>query len=186
MGAKRWLRRIYLCYFSRPVGERALYRACRRQAPKSIVEIGVGTGQRISRLMEFVLESHAASDVRYVGIDLFEARSPDSPGLGLKQAHAQFKPLGIKLQLVPGDPHSALSRVANAVRDVDWLVIAADVDRESMTRAWPFVPRMLNATTRVYVEEPGTDGKLNQYRELTRAEVESFAAQQQKSARKAA
>jgi len=136
--------------------------------------------------MEFVLESHAASDIRYVGVDLFEARSPAAPGLTLKQAHALIKPLGVKTQLVPGDPHAALSRVANAVRDIDWLVISADVDHESMSRAWLFVPRMMNATTRVFVEQAEADGKPHQFRELTRTDVESLASQQQKTSRKVA
>lgn len=135
--------------------------------------------------MELVFDVHAAADVRYVGIDLFEARPAESPGMALKQAHAFFKPLGVKLQLVPGDPHSALSRIANGLRDIDWLIVSADVDAESMTRAWMFVPRMLSPTTRAFVERPGENGKASRFQELTRAEIQLLAAPQ-KPQRKAA
>lgn len=186
MSAVSWFRRIYLCYFSKPAGDRALLKACRKAAPKSIVEIGVGSGQRLLRLMEFVLESHAAADVRYWGVDLFEARPAESPGLALKQAHALFKPLGIKIQLVPGDPYSALARIANAVRDVDWFVIGADVDQDALHRAWPFVPRMLSDSTRLFWETRGADGQPAQFRELKRADVEAIVAEQKTAARRAA
>lgn len=186
MSAFNWFRNLHLSYFSKPVADRSLYRAIRRQPPKSLVEIGVGNGKRTGLLLEFMLAVHPAADVRYAGVDLFEARPAESPGLALKQAHALLKPLGVKTQLVPGDPHSALARCANSLREIDWLVISPDVDAESLAKAWTFIPRMLYAGSKVWTTEAGANGGAGMFRELTKEEIERKVEQQQKASRRAA
>ena len=52
LNAFKFLRNVYLCYFSKPVADRALYRLLRKRSVKSIVEIGVGQLQRTARLLE--------------------------------------------------------------------------------------------------------------------------------------
>jgi hypothetical protein len=48
------LRRIWLTRFSRPAGERRIYRHAIRRPPRRIIEIGVGTLARTTRLLELV------------------------------------------------------------------------------------------------------------------------------------
>jgi hypothetical protein len=176
----------YLAYFSQPKADRPLYKVVRRNRPKSIVEIGVGQGLRTKRLLAQVLEHHPAAEVRYTGIDLFEARSSDHPGMSLKQAHAAFKPFGVKSQFIPGDPFSALARAANGLLQTDLVIISADQDTNSLTRAWMYVPRMLHDQSLVYREEATGDKGETTFRLIERVELEALAKTCQRSQRRAA
>jgi len=149
LSAASLIKYCYLAYLSRPAEERELYRAIRRIRPKSIVELGVGTCQRAVRLIEVACRFQPQSVVRYTGIDLYEARPDAATRLSLKAAHKQLKPRGVQVQLVPGDPPSALARHANALRDTDLFVIAADEYAAMDDRAWFYVPRMLHAKSQV-------------------------------------
>jgi len=129
------LRSLYLSYFSKPKGYRPLYRAIRKRPPTKIVELGIGTAERTLRMLELCA---AGAETNYTGIDLFEARGEGA---------------GVKVRLVPGDPFSALSRTANASAGQDLILISADQDRESLARAWFYVPRMMHPGTLVLLEE---------------------------------
>ena len=110
---------------------------------------------------------------RYTGIDLFESRGADaSVGLSLIEAHRMLKATGPNVQLVPGDPFSALARIANSLGRADLVVISADQDESSLRRAWFYIPRILHAGSVVFIEQPSegdTDGIL---RQIARDEVE--------------
>ncbi len=93
-------------------------------------------------------------------------------GLSLKEAHRSFKTLGVAIQLVPGDPFSALARTANALREIDLVLISADQDAESLDRAWFYLPRVLHATSVVFLEQVNPDGALSLLA-LNRADVEA-------------
>lgn len=186
MSAIKLLKYGYLAFFSKPKADRLLYKVIRRSKPRSIVELGMGAGVRTKRLLEQVLEHHPATDVKFSGIDLFEARPADRPGLSLKQAHATFKPFGVKLQFIPGDPFSALSRAANGLLQTDLLILSADLDPAALHRAWMFVPRMLHDQSLVYREEMLAGKSETQFRLLERAEVESLAQKSQRDQRRAA
>jgi len=145
------LRSLYLSYFSKPKGYRPLYRAIRKRPPTKIVELGIGTAERTLRMLELCA---AGAETNYTGIDLFEARGEGAaPGLSLKAAHTKLSTTGVKVRLVPGDPFSALSRTANASAGQDLILISADQDRESLARAWFYVPRMMHPGTLVLLEE---------------------------------
>ena len=85
-------------------------------------------------------------------------------------------PLGAKVHLIPGDPFTALSRVANGLVGVDLLVIGADQDRESLAWAWFYVPRMLHERSLVCLEEFDRRRGRRGYKLLSLSEVESLAA----------
>jgi hypothetical protein len=145
------LRSLYLSYLSKPRGYRPLYRAIWQRPPTKIVELGIGTAERTLRMLELC---EAGSETNYTGIDLFEARGEaDGPGLSLKAAHTKLAATGAKVRLVPGDPFSALSRSANALTGQDLILVSADQDRESLSRAWFYVPRMMHPGTFVLLEE---------------------------------
>lgn len=169
------LRYCYLAYFSRPKSERALYEAVRKAKAASIVELGIGSAQRATRLIEVAQRYRPDAVVRYTGIDLFEARDVASGGLSLKQAHQVLGDRGAKVQLVPGDPFAALSRVANTLTGTDLLLISADQERTALAKAWFYVPRMLHERSLVYVEEQAAKGELA-LRLLAPTEVAALAA----------
>lgn len=180
------LRYGYLAYFSQPAGERVLYKTLRNAKCHSVVELGIGMTTRTQRLFEVLRRYGDGQAMRYTGIDLFEARTSAAPGLKLKAAFQALQNLGTKPQLVPGDPYSALSRVANTLPGTDLLIVSADQDAASLARAWFYVPRMLHPASLVFVERPGADGKSSTFERLTVDAVAQLAAAQAKEARRAA
>src|SRR5215213_2101888 len=146
------LRYYYLTWFSQPAADRPLYQVVAKRPVRSIVEIGVGDALRAKRLLEVAIKpQHATEPLRYTGIDLFEARDKEVSGLTLKQAYSQLKTDHVKLQLLPGDPLTALSRSANSLTATDVLIVSLDQIGESLDQAWRFVPRMLHANSLVYL-----------------------------------
>ena len=153
MPAVSRLKSLYLSYLSKPAVDRCLYRQIARRPITSIVEMGVGMGLRSARMIELALANAEAGPIRYTGIDLFEARPAFAPGMTLKRAHRVLSSLGAKIRLTPGDPFSALARIANRLTGTDLLVIGADQDANSIEQAWFFIPRMLHEKSVVMVEQ---------------------------------
>ncbi|MCO6458127.1 MAG: hypothetical protein J5I93_22715 [Pirellulaceae bacterium] len=175
MSWKQLLSHLHLSYLSQPAGERCLYRAIRLHQVRSIVEMGVGLGTRTRRMIEAVQVSSGDRPLRYTGIDLFEARPASQPGMTLKRAHQQFRPLVHRLQLVPGDPHAALARAANSLQGTDLLVIAADQDADSLRRCWFYVPRMLHSNSLVFVERVPNNQKGGQFQLISAHEIAALS-----------
>ncbi len=172
-----------LSLFSRPAHERVIYRSIRQVRAQSIVELGVQGGQGARRMIEAALRFSPADEIRYTGIDLFEARPADTPGLKLKEAHRTLKQHGVHVHLVPGDPFSALARSANTLTGTDLVVIRADQDPESLERAWLYVPRMLHEGSVVLLETIAKDGR--RFETVSHALIEQWAGPNSASRRAA-
>ncbi len=159
------LKYLHLAYFSKPLGQRCLHRAIRRYGVRRIVEIGVGDLRRAIRMID--LAARCAGDVReikYTGIDLFEARGDDRPPLMLKQAHKTLIATGAKIKLVPGNPFDGLSRTANTLLGTDLLLIADDVDTAALEQAWFYVPRLLHERSAVFQATSDQEGVASYHR----------------------
>lgn len=181
------LRYYYLTWFSQPVADRPLYQTVAKRPLRSIVELGVGNAVRAKRLLEMAIKpQHTAEPLRYTGIDLFEARDKKSPGLTLKEAYSQLKTDHVKLQLLPGDPLSALSRSANSLAGTDVLIISFDQVGDSLEQAWRFVPRMLHASSLVYLEREGKKAGETRFELLPLTEISRLATQARRATRHAA
>jgi len=181
------LRYYYLTWLSQPAADRPLYQSVAKRPLRSIVELGVGTAIRAKRLLELAVKpQHAAEPLRYTGIDLFEARDKQSPGLTLKEAYAQLKTEHVKLQLIPGDPLSALSRSANNLTATDLLIISLDQLGESLEQGWRFVPRMLHASSLVYLEREGKKAGETKFELIPLAEISRLATEAKRATRRAA
>jgi hypothetical protein len=156
------LRSLYLSHLSKPASDRPIYRLVNRRRIRRIVELGVGLGGRAVRMIEAAAFHGPIGDVRYTGIDLFEDRTgSEGPGMPLKTAHRLLKATGARIQLVPGDPFTALSRVANGLGGTELVIISAGYDPESLARAWFYLPRMLREGSQVLVEQAqGPEGRL--------------------------
>lgn len=179
------LRSAYLLYFAQPAADRALYKTLKGRKIRSVVQLGIGSGERTSRIVEVLGWEAGNLPLEYTGIDLFEQRPKAEAGLTLKAAFAQLKFEGVKVRLTPGDPCSALSRVANQLKGVDLLFISADQDRESLERAWFYVPRMIHAETLILAEEPAP--KIGHtFRTITPLEVQRLATAASRAMRRAA
>ncbi len=139
---------------SQPVSDRALYRCLLKDDAHRIVEIGVGNGDRASNLIAIALRKFDLNQIRYTGIDLFEARPNASSENSLKEVHRRLKATGAEIRLVPGDARSALPRCANDLRGTDWVIISADQSEDSCATAWNYLPRMLHKTSKVWLAKP--------------------------------
>jgi hypothetical protein len=177
------LRLLYLCYFSKPVFDRPIYRAIRRCHARKIVEVGVGDGRRAVRMIEVAHRASPTMDVHYVGMDPFETRSePDGRGLSLKAAHQLLSgkrgrhssPAGVRVQLVPGNPADGLIRMANSLGKIDLLIVPAEFDSAVHARLWYFVPRMLHERSLVFIEASMPDGQRS-LRLKPRGEIDQLA-----------
>lgn len=182
MPAASWWKYALYAHLSRPVADRAIYRTLHkspgqkpaRQAIRTLVELGIGKGRRTERMLEVAQRYAPAESIRYTGVDLFEARAKNSPGMSLKEAFRWSKTLGVKAELIPGDPLSALARAANRLTGTDLVIIAADQDREALAQAWFYIPRMLTSHSIVLLEE--SDGETTSFRAVPRQEIESLAS----------
>lgn len=156
-----------LLHLSRPAKDRAIFQILLRDRPRRILEIGLGEGLRLKRMIR--LWGDRARDVGYTGIDLFEGRSTaQGPGISLKEAHRLLTSAGVRGRLLPGDPHTVLSRAANAIGPVDLVVISPGVPAESLAAAWFYVPRMLHEGSLVFQQSAGN-------KPLARAEIDCLA-----------
>ena len=152
MALPGWLGSLWLTRFSRPAGERPIWRHVLRQPPRRILEIGLGTLGRTEKLLGLVRPQAPSMTVQYVGIDRFESRAAtDPPGVTLKSAHQRLSPLA-KVQLVPGNADAALSRVSNHLGTFDLVLVSADDDPRHLERSWFFIQRLVRAESTVLVE----------------------------------
>ena len=163
--------RLHLGYLSNPKSDRAVYRAALSRKPTRIVELGIGMATRSLRLLTIAGSYAEPESIAYAGVDLFEARPESQPGTTLKRAHKLLKPLAGTFRLVPGEPYMALMQLANAVGQVDMIVIAADQDAASLAQAWFYVPRMLSDTTVVLLEQPTEKANVTRFVELPHEEI---------------
>lgn len=170
------LRVFYLLHLSKPLHNRPIYQAIARRGVKSIVELGVGTGQRAMRMIEVAARRTPAGQIRYTGVDLFEARSPrDTQGMPLKMAHRLLQATGAQIRLVPGDPFAALARSANCLGPTDLVIISHELDPALLAPAWFYLPRILHAGSHVLTEHRDAVGGVR-IQEVPCEEVSRLAA----------
>lgn len=171
-----------LSAFSNPASNRIIYRTIRRSRIASIVEIGVGDAERAANMIRVAKKYSGSGSVRYTGIDLFEA-DLQSP-ITLKECHRKLGGLDVKLQLVPGDVASGVNRIANSHLRTDLVVISGSNNTAALDDIWFLVPRMLHATSVVFLQESGDEeGYLER---LGRLEIERKVRQTPRAGTKAA
>jgi hypothetical protein len=153
---------LYLSYLSKPAADRPIYQAVRRSKPRKIVELGMGTVSRSLRLIGLCSQYHAASEISFTGMDLFEGRPADQGvGITLKEAHRALKATGARIQLAPGGPYDCLARLANALGKVDLLIFSSDLDPQQLEQAWAYVPRLLGEHSLVFAQSTQPGGQLS-------------------------
>ncbi len=142
---------------AKPTSAAPLFRHIKQANIRRIVEMGMGDGVRAQHMLELMLKQRPPEEVRYTGIDLFEARPDGSQQLALKSAHGMLSTICDGVRLVPGNPGAALRRCANELRGTDLVLVAYDQDQASLLASWHFLPRMLHNESQVWLEqEDGT------------------------------
>lgn len=168
------VRLFYLLHLSQPAVDRPVYRTLKDRPVRSILEMGIGDGQRALRILELASQHCPASEIRYTGVDLFEANPSGEAHLSLKEAHRLLKATGAKIQLLPGDPFMALSRAANSLTGIDLVLISAGQDEDALARSWFYLPRMLHDRSQVFFQKKTAKGEVA-VRQLTMGEIADLA-----------
>lgn len=164
------LKALWLAYLSQPSSDRVLFRLIRKRKLRRIVEIGIGSGQRALRMISLAQRYRPIAEVRYTGIDWFEARPVDSDeGMSLKQAYRLLRGTSARIHLVPSDAHEAFARVANALSGNELVTISSDQPPETLGRIWYFLPRMLAADAAVFFAR--TTDETPSWRPMSLAEI---------------
>lgn len=171
MSAAGLVRYYWLIYFSQPAADRKIYEALAKRPVLSILEIGLGDRLRQQRLFDLCADKLTSEQrLRYYAVDMFDTRPQGVPKFTLKQAHATIKHERVQVQLIPGDPLSAITRVANTVKDLDCIIISGDQNQTLVDEAWRYLPRMINTTTILFRETPlakGSEFKILGHKEIT-------------------
>ena len=138
MSRLTWIQRVYWTRFSKPLSDRELVRQLIDKPIASLLEIGIGRGERMHRIAQLVTLTADTERLRYIGVDEFEA-AKDGPHLSLKTAHQMASQVGFKASLIPGDLKSAMPRVAHKFGASDLIVIDGGLD-PAQPQASPITP----------------------------------------------
>lgn len=133
MSRPSWFQKIYWSHFAKPVSERELAKYLLTHPVSSVLEIGVGDGSRLQRLAKLVQLEPGAQQLRYIGVDEFEAAQDGRHHLSLKQAHQLANQLGFKASLLPGTAPQAIARVAHKFGSSDLIIVDGGLDPDSPT-----------------------------------------------------
>ena len=174
MSAANALQALWLAWFSKPVADRLLYRLVRQGRPRKIMMLGLGDLTRALKLLSLAERYHSAEQIQFAGIDPFDSRPADVPRLALKDAHRLLRPSGVKVNLVPGKLFEALARSANALREMELVVISSELDDAALAPAWFYMPRMLAAQAIVLREEQRAEGAV--FKHLASAQLQQLSA----------
>lgn len=128
MGRLNWFQRFYWQKLAQPAADRELFRLLIAQPIASVLEVGVGNGERMKRIVQLVQLSAGVTQLRYVGVDGFESAKDGGQHLTLKQAHQQASQLGLRANLIPGDLRSAMPRVAHKIGASDLVIVNEGFD----------------------------------------------------------
>jgi hypothetical protein len=152
MARLSWIQRLYWRYLSKPACERTLFLYVLENPIASILEIGIGAGDRARRLIPLCTKASDVSYIRYAGVDRFESAPAGTPHLNLKQAHRMLAELGVKAHLIPGETKSALTRVAHSVLPSDLIIIDGEWNLQSESgeaiRDW--LPRLCHGNSVIF------------------------------------
>ena len=152
MARLSWVQRLYRRYLSKPATERALFLHVIDNRLASILEIGIGSGERIKQVLPLCTLSEGCTQIRYVGVDAFESAGPEVPHMNLKAAHRMLAEFGVKAHLIPGDPTNALARVAHTVLPSDLIIIdgawGADTPQGRAIADW--LPRLCHSKSTIF------------------------------------
>lgn len=163
MARLSWTQRLYWRYLSKPVSERDLFLHVLENPVGSVLELGIGSGDRVQRLLPLLQKPEGIQQVRYAGVDPFESAPQGTPHLNLKQAHRMLAELGVKAHLIPGDIRSALQRVAHTVLPSDLVIIDGEwgVDSDAGKAIETWLPRLCHANSTIFASNKRGDKLLS-------------------------
>jgi hypothetical protein len=180
VAAANWLRYARLAFFSRPKGNRQLYRLVKRDQICRIVEIGISDLSRAISMIQIAQRYAGDKKVCYTALDSFDARPSDTEPMPLKETYRILRATEANVRLLPGAAAATLAAAANAHQNTDLILIGPGVSETDLNGAWFYVPRMLNETSTVLSEHRTAAGEPS-FTALTRSQIAEWACQKPKS-----
>jgi len=184
VSAASGLRAFWLCWFSRPKPDRAIFRLIQKRKPRKLMLLGLGDARRALRMISLAQRYQPADAIHFAAIDRFDSRPLEVPHFTLKAAHKLLRPTRSRINLIPGDPLEGLVRAASALHSFDLVVISADQDAASMGKSWFYVQRLLAPQAVVLREQPSGDRLL--LTTVSQIELQRWAADSMPARRRAA
>ena len=164
MSRLSWTKRFYWRYLSKPAGERALFLHVLENPVSSILELGLGDGERFARVIPLCSKPEGVSQIRYAAVDPFESAPAGTPHLPLKTAHRKLAELGVKANLIPGDTIAAIARVANMVLPSDLVIVdgrwSSDDEISQAIHQW--LPRLCHNQSTIFARNSDSDAFVKQ------------------------
>lgn len=137
---------------SKPVACRALFEHVIEHPVGSILEIGIGDGQRLKQVLSLLTVRSDVAQLRYAGVDPFESGNPPDGHMRLKDVHCMLAEKNVKAHLIPGDASTSLLRVTRTVLPSDLLIIDSGWQENSANGAalvrW--LPRLAHAQSVIF------------------------------------
>lgn len=155
------LKLFHLLYFSQPAADRVVYRIACRASCRKIIELGIGKAERAKRLLWALAHDRGngtcaeSMPIEYIGFDMFEG----GDGPSLKDVFRTLRSQGVRVRLIPGEPHCSLARWANEVGAADLVLVSAASHWSEHPRLWRFVPRLLRPQGILMIEQQGGNGR---------------------------
>ena len=152
MARLSWTQRLYWRYLSKPVSQRALFLHAIETPIASILEIGIGSGDRIKQLLPLCHAPEGVTQIRYAGVDPFESAMHSKPHMNLKAAHRMLAELGVKAHLIPGEQATSLARVAHTVMPSDLVIIDGEwgADSAAGRAITDWLPRLCHNNSTIF------------------------------------
>ncbi len=155
MARLSWLQKLYWRHLSKPVAYRPLFQYVLEEPIGSILEIGIGNGQRLKQVLSLLTIQPGVTQLRYAGVDPFESGNPSEGHLRLKDVHRMLAEQNIKAHLIPGEASSSLQRVAHTVLPSDLLIIDSGWEENSANgqALAEWLPRLAHEKSAIFARQ---------------------------------
>ena len=163
-----------LTMLAKPACDRQIFKVIRKNKFRSIVEVGMGDGTRVEKMIRVARKFAISPSLRYTGVDSFDARATGDP-LPLIKMHRKLNFQDVKTQLVPGNLASAIARIANSHVRTDLIVISSGYSESDLESSWFYMPRMLHSSSLVLVQSREN----GEFKSLNRLQIEKLADNRQ-------
>ncbi len=159
MSRLSWFQRFYWRHLSKPVQHRALFQHVIEHPLGSILEIGIGNGDRLKQVLSLYTLKSSVKQLRYAGVDPFESGTDSGGHLRLKDVHRLLAEQQVKAHLIPGDATTALHRVAHSVLPSDLVIVDSGWnDSSSFGEALQqWLPRLVHDSSTVFARTQKSD-----------------------------
>ncbi|MCU0707052.1 MAG: hypothetical protein MUF23_02050 [Pirellula sp.] len=159
MARVSWVQRLYWRYLSKPAAYRDLFLYAIDHPVGSILEIGIGDGERLRTLLPLCKPPAEVPQLRYAALDPFE--SAGASRMTLKGAYRLLHERGAKAHLIPGEPISGVMRVAHTVLPSDLVIIDGHWDNgtEAADVIAKWLPRLSHSRSAIFASQ-SEGGKL--------------------------